>query len=177
MHYPPGAFGQSNLEIADILIEHCGPKSPGRASGRVLRGVGAIGLSILDRVSQIRMNEWSPASLQGLELGIAQLDAAQREKIAVLAGSAGGSHLAASGVDVVIADPPRKGLDHELVDFLRAEPPERLLYVSCGLESLVKDAAQMTSGGKLRLAALTAFNLFPFTEHVETLARFERVRA
>jgi len=39
---------------------------------------------------------------------------------------------------------------------------------------LLRDAAQLTSGGKLRLVSLTAFNLMPFTEHVETVARFER---
>ena len=34
--------------------------------------------------------------------------------------------------------------------------------------------ARLTSRGKLRLVALSAFNLLPFTEHVETVARFER---
>jgi 23S rRNA (uracil1939-C5)-methyltransferase len=74
----------------------------------------------------------------------------------------------------VIADPPRKGLDAELIEYLSEQPPERFLYVSCGLESFLNDAAQLTSRGKLRLGALTAFNLLPFTEHVETVARFER---
>ena len=46
--------------------------------------------------------------------------------------------------------------------------------MSCGLESFLADAARLTSRGKLRLAALSAFNLLPFTEHVETVARFER---
>jgi 23S rRNA (uracil1939-C5)-methyltransferase len=78
------------------------------------------------------------------------------------------------GAQVVIADPPRKGLDPELTQTLSQQPPERFLYVSCGLESLRHDTAQLTSGGKLRLTGLTAFNLFPFTEHVETVARFER---
>jgi tRNA/tmRNA/rRNA uracil-C5-methylase (TrmA/RlmC/RlmD family) len=47
--------------------------------------------------------------------------------------------------------------------------------VSCGLESFIRDAAALISRGKLRLAALTAFNLMPFTTHVETVARFEQV--
>jgi hypothetical protein len=46
--------------------------------------------------------------------------------------------------------------------------------VSCGLESFLNDTARLTSRGTLRLGALTAFNLLPFTEHVETVARFER---
>jgi len=48
------------------------------------------------------------------------------------------------------------------------------VYVSCGLESFLSDAARLTSHGTLRLGALTAFNLLPFTEHVEIVARFER---
>jgi 23S rRNA (uracil1939-C5)-methyltransferase len=60
---------------------------------------------------------------------------------------------------------------------LGEQPPGRLLYVSCGLESFLSDAARLVSGGRLRLGALTAFNLMPFTEHVETLARFDRIDA
>jgi len=81
---------------------------------------------------------------------------------------------AVSGSDVVIADPPRRGLDRGLLEHLGQQPPELFLYVSCGLESIVEDTARLTSGGKLRLRGLTAFNLMPFTEHVETVARFER---
>jgi 23S rRNA (uracil1939-C5)-methyltransferase len=77
-------------------------------------------------------------------------------------------------VDVVIADPPRKGLDPALSAYLVERPPPRFIYVSCGLESLLADTARLTSNGALRLSGLTAFNLMPFTEHVETVARFER---
>ena len=75
---------------------------------------------------------------------------------------------------VVIVDPPRKGLDPELQSWLSDHAPERLLYVSCGLDSFLGDTAKLTSNGKLRLAALTAFNLMPYTDHVETVARFDR---
>jgi tRNA/tmRNA/rRNA uracil-C5-methylase (TrmA/RlmC/RlmD family) len=131
-------------------------------------------LSVLDQASEIRMNEVSPHSLHGLELGLAELDPANRAKISVIPGPAGAACLAASEAQVVIADPPRKGLDPELTEHLSRYPPERFLYVSCGLDSFLNDTARLTSGGKLRLAALTAFNLLPFTEHVETVARFER---
>jgi 23S rRNA (uracil1939-C5)-methyltransferase len=175
VHYPPGAFGQSNLEIAAGIIEHVRDEIPqGAPVTEFYAGVGAIGLSVLDRASEIRMNEINPHSLQGLELGLAELDAADRARISIVAGPAGGAHLTASGAQVVIADPPRKGLDAELTGYLSEHPPERFVYVSCGLESFLRDAAQLTSRGKLRLGSLTAFNLMPFTEHVETVARFER---
>jgi 23S rRNA (uracil1939-C5)-methyltransferase len=176
VHYPPGAFGQNNLDIAQDIIEHVRAQIPqGARIAEFYAGVGAIGLSVLGQASEIRMNEVSPHSLHGLELGLAELDAANRAKISVIPGPAGAACRAASEARVVIADPPRKGLDPELTEHLSQYPPERFVYVSCGLESFLNDTARLTSGGKLRLAALTAFNLLPFTEHVETVARFERV--
>lgn len=175
VHYPPGAFGQNNLEIAQGIVEHVRAQIPeGARVAEFYAGVGAIGLSVLTHASEIRMNEVSPHSLHGLELGLAQLDSAERAKISVVPGPAGAARLAASGAQIVIADPPRKGLDPELAEYLSEQPPERFLYVSCGLESFLNDTTQLISRGKLRLGALTAFNLMPFTEHVETVARFER---
>jgi tRNA/tmRNA/rRNA uracil-C5-methylase (TrmA/RlmC/RlmD family) len=175
VHYPPGAFGQNNLDIAERIVEHVRAQVPENALvAEFYAGVGAIGLSLLPRVREIRMNEASPHSLQGMALGIAALDAADSARVEVLPGTAGEAAQAASGADVVIADPPRKGLDRGLLEYLGRQPPELLLHVSCSLESLVEDTARLTSGGKLRLRGLTAFNLMPFTEHVETVARFER---
>jgi 23S rRNA (uracil1939-C5)-methyltransferase len=176
VHYPPGAFGQNNLDIAQHLIEHVRARIPqGARVAEFYAGVGAIGLSVLAQASEIRMNEVSPHSLHGLELGLAQLDPADRAKISLIPGAAGAVREAASDAQVVIADPPRKGLDPELTEYLSEHPPERFVYVSCGLESLLRDAAHLTARGGLRLGALTAFNLMPFTEHVETVACFERV--
>jgi len=116
----------------------------------------------------------SPHSLQGMAFGIAALDAADRARVEVLPGPADAAIHAVSGSDVVIADPPRKGLDRELLEHLCERPPARFVYVSCGLESFLTDSARLSSRGQLRLRDLTAFNLMPFTEHVETVARFER---
>lgn len=175
IHYPPGAFGQNNLEIAECIVAHVGEQIPkGARVTEFYAGVGAIGLSALDRVSELRLNEVSPQSLQGLGMGLAQLSGADRARISVIPGTAGDAREAATGANVVIADPPRKGLDPGLTAWLVEHPPERLLYVSCGLDSFLNDTARLTSTGKLRLRALTAFNLMPFTEHVETVARFDR---
>jgi 23S rRNA (uracil1939-C5)-methyltransferase len=175
VHYPPGAFGQNNLDMAQAIIAHVRSQIPkGARVAEFYAGVGAIGLSVLSAAGEIRLNEVNPHSLRGLELGLAALDSANRAKVSVFPGPAGAARATAAGAEVVIADPPRKGLDPELIEYLEENPPERFLYVSCGLESFLHDAARLTSHGKLRLAALTAFNLLPFTEHVETVARFER---
>jgi tRNA/tmRNA/rRNA uracil-C5-methylase (TrmA/RlmC/RlmD family) len=174
VHYPPGAFGQNNLDIAERIIEHVRGQIPaGARVAEYYAGVGAIGLSVLGGISAITLNETSPQALLGLELGLAELDSDSRAKVCVLPGPAGAACAAAADAGLVIADPPRKGLDPELTAHLAVNPPERFVYVSCGLESLMADTARLIAPGKLRLAALTAFNLLPFTEHVETVAIFE----
>jgi tRNA/tmRNA/rRNA uracil-C5-methylase (TrmA/RlmC/RlmD family) len=176
VHYPPGAFGQNNLDIAQRLIEHVRAEIPeGARVAEFYAGVGAIGLSVLERTGSLCLNEMNPHSLHGLELGLAALEPSQRNKISVVPGSAGSARAMAAEAQLVIADPPRKGLDPELLEHFQDYPPERLVYVSCGLESFLSDAAQLLATGRLRMTALTAFNLLPFTDHVESVARFERV--
>jgi tRNA/tmRNA/rRNA uracil-C5-methylase (TrmA/RlmC/RlmD family) len=175
IYYPPGAFGQSNLDVAEHIIRHVGEHIPaGARVAEFYAGVGAIGLSLLGRMSELRVNEASPHSLEGLALGIENLEPAERAKVSVIAGAAGSQVGAADGAAVVIVDPPRKGLDPELTAALRDHPPERLIYVSCGLDSLIADVSVLTSKGSLRLAGLAAFDLIPYTDHVETVAVLER---
>ncbi len=176
VHYPPGAFGQNHLDLAERLIGEIRARIPaGARVAEFYAGVGAIGLSIAGHAGPMTLNELSPASLLGLECGLAQLDPSIRAAIQVIPGPAGAARQAADGADVVIVDPPRKGLDPELTLYLAERPPQRLLYVSCGLDSFARDSAQLTSGGRLKLTELTAFNLFPFTDHVEILGQFVRV--
>jgi 23S rRNA (uracil1939-C5)-methyltransferase len=175
VHYPPGAFIQNNPEIAERIIGHVRAQIPrGARVAEFYAGSGAIGLSVLSQAGEIRMNEINPHALAGLGLGLAELDAADRARITVIPGAAGAALAGASGAQVVIADPPRKGLDPELAQHLAENPPERFIYVSCDLESLRSDTAHLVSRGKLRLCALRAFNLLPFTGHVETVAEFTR---
>jgi 23S rRNA (uracil1939-C5)-methyltransferase len=175
VHYPPGAFGQNNLDIAERIVEHVRGQVPaGARVAEFYAGVGAIGLSLLPRVSRLRLNEVSPQSLQGLALGLDALEAAERDKIEVVAGPAGAMASMAMDADLVIADPPRKGLDRELLERLVADPPQRFVYVSCGLDSFLADTQRLTASGAMRLSDLRVFNLMPFTAHVETVACFER---
>lgn len=175
VHYPPGAFGQNNLEIGGRIVDHVRDLVPdGSRVTEYYAGVGAIGLSMLPRLRSIRMNEVSPASLQGLQLGLADLGPDERAKVEVVPGLAGEACAAVADAEVVIADPPRKGLDRELVDRLSSDPPQRFIYVSCGLESFLADTQRLTAAGRLRLTSLRAFNLMPYTGHVETVACFER---
>jgi 23S rRNA (uracil1939-C5)-methyltransferase len=172
--FPPGAFGQSHLDLADRLVDDVQEPVPNGA--RVLElyaGCGSIGLGLLARSAHVSFVESAPDAVRGLELGVAARPSAERARAEVVAASAGDAARRVAGADVVVADPPRKGLDAPLLAALAAEPPARFVYVSCDLDSFEAQCAALVGGGRLRLAALAFYDLFPNTEHVETVARFE----
>jgi len=71
-------------------------------------------------------------------------------------------------VDLVFLDPPRAGSDERfLSSLLRAAPP-RAVYVSCDPETLARDVAFLRRGG-YRVVKTQPVDMFPWTEHVETV--------
>lgn len=173
--FPPGAFGQSHLELADALVARVHAWVPdGERVAEYYAGCGPIGLGLLRRTARVVFVESAPDAVRGLAMGIAARPEIEQLRAAVVAGSAGEALEARDGAQVVIVDPPRRGLDAQLAARLAADPPPLLIYVSCDLASFRRDAAQLVAGGRARLVALEAWSLFPNTEHLETLARFER---
>jgi tRNA/tmRNA/rRNA uracil-C5-methylase (TrmA/RlmC/RlmD family) len=71
--------------------------------------------------------------------------------------------------DVVVADPPRRGLGRELVEALCARGPGRVVHVACDPAALARDLALFTARG-YRLDGLRAFDAFPMTHHFESVA-------
>jgi tRNA/tmRNA/rRNA uracil-C5-methylase (TrmA/RlmC/RlmD family) len=107
----------------------------------------------------------------GLKLGIAALPAELAARTEVVEAPAASARNFVQGAEVVIADPPRKGLDREILEALLEHRPERFLYVSCGLPSFLAQGRELLEGG-FRLQELAVFDLFPFTDHVEVVASF-----
>jgi 23S rRNA (uracil1939-C5)-methyltransferase len=172
--FPPGAFGQSHLDLADRLVARVHALVPdGARVAEYYSGVGPIGLGLLARAARVVFVESAAGGVKGLSMGIAARPAAEQARAAVLEREAGAALEALDAADVVIVDPPRKGLDAPLCAALAAAPPARLVYVSCDPASLARDAAALHVGGRLALVSLDAFALFPNTEHVESLAVFE----
>lgn len=75
--------------------------------------------------------------------------------------------------DVVIVDPPRTGLSPEAVAGVIELAPARLIYVSCDVATLARDARRLADAG-YAIRRGDAFDLFPDTPHVETVVVFER---
>ncbi|MDR1661993.1 MAG: 23S rRNA (uracil(1939)-C(5))-methyltransferase RlmD [Azoarcus sp.] len=83
--------------------------------------------------------------------------------------------LAALGpFDKILLDPPREGAIAVVKAISRAQPPGRIVYVSCNPATLARDAAVLVREKGYALRGAGIVNMFPHTSHVETLALFER---
>lgn len=179
--YPPGAFGQSNpMEHDDAVRRILSFVPPGSRVAEFYAGVGSIGLGFVARGQAVVFNELGADSLEGLRLGLEYAAASLDPRVAeaarasrVLPGRAGEAAFLYEPGDAVIVDPPRKGLDPELFAEFCRRPPARLAYLSCGLPSLIREVPGLVRAG-LRLRQVVGLPYFPFTEHIETLAFFER---
>lgn len=81
-------------------------------------------------------------------------------------------HLEAFGTpDLVILDPPRKGLEREALEALSLTKPGQIAYVSCNPVTLARDARALLGCG-YRLEVVVPYDFFPHTYHVEALALF-----
>ena len=83
--------------------------------------------------------------------------------------------LEAKGIqaDVVVVDPPRKGLNADAIEALARFAPRRIVYVSCDPATLARDVALLKKRGYSVLNA-TAADLFPRCAHVESIVCLSR---
>jgi 23S rRNA (uracil1939-C5)-methyltransferase len=72
--------------------------------------------------------------------------------------------------DLVVTNPPRTGMDERVSSELERLRPARMVYISCDPATLARDLQRMP---QLRLRLVHAFDLFPQTTHVETVAVLE----
>ncbi len=75
--------------------------------------------------------------------------------------------------DVIIVDPPRKGLEQEAIKAIGKMSPKRLVYVSCNPSTLARDAKEITALG-YKIEKVQPVDMFPNTSHIETIILFSR---
>ena len=73
--------------------------------------------------------------------------------------------------DVVMVDPPRKGLDNKSIDNILKIKPDRFVYISCNPATLVRDLAKFEEAYEVK--EIQPVDMFPFTGHVECVAVLE----
>jgi tRNA/tmRNA/rRNA uracil-C5-methylase (TrmA/RlmC/RlmD family) len=77
--------------------------------------------------------------------------------------------------DVIVLDPPREGAGKEVVQAMAALKPRAIVYVACDPAALARDTTYLSEVG-YEITKIRAFDLFPMTHHIETVALFGRVK-
>ena len=78
-----------------------------------------------------------------------------------------------NNADVVVLDPPREGAGREVVQELARISPRAIVYVACDPAALARDTLYLAENGYL-LEKIRAFDLFPMTHHIESVALFSQ---
>ncbi len=166
------AFFQGNRYLFARLLEHVAGCVPARA--RVVdlyAGGGAFALTAaLVKEAQVTAVEGDPTAAADLSANAVQAEG----RVQAVASPV--ERFTARGgprPDVVIVDPPRTGMSREaLAGAVRLGAP-RIVYVSCDVATLARDARRLVDAG-YGLDRADAFDLFPNTPHVETVVVFGR---
>lgn len=168
----PEAFYQINRSQAERLYAKA--KEYARLSGKetlidLYCGAGTIGLSMADKCRKLIGVEIIPEAIENAKRNAAR-NGVKNARFICADASQAAVELRKEGVrpDVVVVDPPRKGLTPELIDTIVQMQPERVVYVSCDPATLARDLKQFT-GNNYSVEEITPFDLFPRTSHCETV--------
>ena len=150
------AIAQANITKDDLVLDlYCGVGAitlcMANAAGRVI-GVEVVPQAVADARENAMRNGIENAEFFCADAGKAALQLQQR------------------GIcpDVVVVDPPRKGLNENTIEALHRMAPKRLVYVSCDPATLARDVALLCAHGYTLQNALAA-DLFPRCAHVESI--------
>ena len=173
----PRSFYQVNHHQAQRLYEAAISQAEITKEDTVLDlycGVGTITLAMASAAGKVIGVEVIPQAVEDAR------DNAQRngiENAEFFCGDAGQAalELEAKGIkaDVVVVDPPRKGLNADTIEALARFAPRRIVYVSCDPATLARDVALLKERGYVLKNALAA-DLFPRCSHVESVVTLIR---
>ena len=173
----PRSFYQVNHHQAQRLYEAAISQAEITKNDTVLDlycGVGTITLAMASAAGKVIGVEVIPQAVEDA------MDNAARNGInnaEFFCGDAGQAalELERTGIkaDVVVVDPPRKGLNADTIEALSRFAPRRIVYVSCDPATLARDVALLKERGYVLKNALAA-DLFPRCSHVESIVTLLR---
>jgi 23S rRNA (uracil1939-C5)-methyltransferase len=172
---PPTAFFQMNCDQLEAAHRRMRDELSGRESVLVdlYSGVGVHGIALAESRTRIVGFDSSDEAV-----GVARLNAAfaelEHEYLAASDDAVADWILNQVGDDdaLVVTNPARAGMGHEVLYALEDIRADRILYLSCEPRTLARDADRLGAIG-YECAALEAFDFLPRTEQVELLAIFQ----
>jgi 23S rRNA (uracil-5-)-methyltransferase RumA len=169
--FHPASFSQANIELFEGLVFDIMEEA--KDHKKILElyaGNGSIGLNLAtnnNEITFVEQNLYSKISFdktieKDLHLKVKYINEdVKKEK-----------HLIHES-DLIIVDPPRKGLDAEILEELIKKSKGVLFYISCSFSSFKKDLEHLLKNG-WKIKKINAYLFFPGTNHVETFSVLEK---
>jgi 23S rRNA (uracil1939-C5)-methyltransferase len=164
--FPATVFEQVHPAMGDRVRAHA-VAAMGDVAGRhvwdLYAGIGETTAALADAGASVESVESDPHAVAEAE--------ARGPRAARLVGRAERVVGRLRAPDLVITNPPRTGMDERVTAALATAAPSRIVYISCDPATLARDLGRLQG---FRLSSALAFDLFPQTAHVETVAVLDR---
>ena len=155
------ALDYANLSNNMTLLDaYCGTGTIGILASKKVKEVIGVELNkeaIKDAIANAKLNNIDNIDFVNADAAKYMLMMAQNKK----------------NLDVVIVDPPRKGCEKTFLDALIQVAPKSIVYISCNPVTLANDLAVLSKHYDVK--KIQPVDMFPFTEHVETVVLMSRV--
>ena len=171
LHLRPQSFFQTNTAVAARLYDEAAQLVVAADPSSVWDlycGVGGFGLHVAAPGRTVVGVESSEQAIESAALTAASLGV----EATFLAGDATAYALAASAApELVIVNPPRRGIGADLAGWLEGSSVRDVVYSSCNVDTLARDLTAMPS---LRPVSARLLDMFPHTDHHEVLVLLSR---
>ncbi|MGA2585412.1 MAG: 23S rRNA (uracil(1939)-C(5))-methyltransferase RlmD [Candidatus Aminicenantales bacterium] len=168
------SFFQINVGIMDRVLRDMKDLARFKGTERLADlfcGLGTFGLALAREVKEVWGVESDPANILFLKKNI-ERNGAANFKIFEGTSEEWAPMIFEKKLETVIFDPPRKGLGPEIVQALLDHPTETMIYLSCNPTTQARDLKDL--GPAYEIKAFRAYDFFPQTPHIETLAVLSR---
>lgn len=175
----PAAFYQVNRAQAERLYETALEYAALDKTQTVLElycGAGTITLALARTAKSVIGAEITPQAVTNAREN-AELNQITNAKFICADAGQAAMMLAGEGTrpDVIVVDPPRKGIDAVSIEAIGTMQPKRVVYVSCDPATLARDVKLLSEKG-YQVKKYKIFDLFPRTAHVETVCLLSKLR-
>ncbi len=172
LHLGPRSFFQTNTDVATALYRQAADWTAAAQADRVVDlfcGVGGFALHCAGAAEEVVGVEISADAAAAARRSAAELGGPTRFEFH--AGDSAGLLDLAGDPDLVIVNPPRRGIGSEICAWLVGSTARHLLYSSCNPASLARDLAELPS---FTATHARLFDMFPQTPHHEVLVLLTR---
>jgi tRNA/tmRNA/rRNA uracil-C5-methylase (TrmA/RlmC/RlmD family) len=135
-------------------------------------GVGTFGINLADLFSKTIILESVGPSIECAKLNIEKNNLKNAEAIVGDASRMNKVTNASGDSLYVVTDPPRSGMEQKAILHLLEMNPKIIIYVSCNPAQFAKELKFFSK--KYELVSMTVFDMFPQTNHIETMAELRR---